>query len=552
MPRIRKQKNSNHSAEPFWLIGPYIRLSKEDDNADESESVINQKKIQTDFIESYFEPGTYKIVDFFVDDGLTGTDTSRPDFKRLEKCVETKEVNCVIFKSLARGFRNLGDQDRFLTTFIPTHGARFINMSSPHIDTYTDPKSVNGLEVPIRGMFNEQFAAQTSEEVRKTFDMKRKRGEFIGPFAPFGYIKDPNNKNKFLIDEEAAPIVRNIFHWFVNDGYSKKGIALKLNQMGILNPAAYKKAKGLKFHSPTSGLNDGLWSYTTITKILQNEMYIGTMVQGKYRTISYKVHKTVSVNEEEWYVVPNTHEPIIDQEIFDKAQHLHQKDTRTANGEKLVYLFSGFLRCADCKKAMHRKKSKNLVYYFCRSYTGKKICTKHTIRVDKLEVAILMILQQQIKLADRLSEEVERINSAPVVHRESKRLKLALKKSEKQLSEHSSAIDDLYLDWKNGDLTKEEYHRLKRKISEKIAQLEQSLVYLKEEMQVMENGIDSTDPYLSSFLEYRNIQKLNRGILTELVDTIWVHEGGEITVDLNFSDQYQRVIDYIESNQGNL
>ena len=558
MPRVRKSKKSDNRVELFWKIGLYTRLSREDDNEDESESVVNQDKILRDFAEEYFELGTYQIVHVFIDDGLTGTDTSRPEFQRLTECVEKKEINCVIFKSLARGFRNLGDQTKFIEEFIPIHGARFINMSSPFIDTYIDPKSSTSLEVPIRGMFNEQFAAQTSEEVRKTFDMKRKRGEFIGAFAPYGYIKDPENKNKLLIDEESASVVRDIFHWFVygeasneepqDKGLSKGGIVRKLNELGILSPLAYKHSKGINHQTPSAKKNDGLWSYITVSNILQNIMYIGTMVQGKSRVISYKIHTQIRTPEEEWYVVPNTHESIIDQELFNKAQSLHQRDTRTPAGKKEVYLFSGFLRCPDCNRAMHRKKASHHVYYHCRSYIDKKVCTKHTIRLDRLEYAILTTIQQQIALADKLCAEVERINTAPIVHRESKRLEISLKKAEQQSEHHKNASDDLYLDWKAGDITKEEYQRLKTKITEKITQLEENISYLKEEIAVMSNGIDSNDPYLANFLKHRNVKALTRGILIELIDTIWVHENGEITVDFNFAYQYQRIIDYIENN----
>ena len=316
MPRIRKDKMARSYAEPFWKIGLYIRLSREDDNEDESESVINQEKILRDFVDSYFEPGTYVIVDVFADDGLTGTDTARPNFKRLEGCIVRKEVNCMIIKSLARGFRNLADQQKFLEEFIPINGARFICTGTPFIDTYANPHSASGLEVPIRGMFNEQFAATTSEEIRKTFKMKRERGEFIGAFAPYGYKKDPNDKNSLIVDEEAAEVVKSIYHWFVNEGYSKMGIAKRLNQMGEPNPEAYKKKKGFKYNNPNSDKNDGLWSASTIARILQNEVYTGVMVQGRNRVISYKVHKQINVPEEEWFVVPNTHEAIIDRETF--------------------------------------------------------------------------------------------------------------------------------------------------------------------------------------------------------------------------------------------
>ncbi len=548
MSRIRKTGAARASAEPFWKIGLYIRLSREDSNEDDSESIINQEKILRDFVDAYFEPGNYVIADVFADDGLTGTDTARPNFMRLERCIVRKEINCMIIKSLARGFRNLADQQKFLEEFIPINGARFICTGAPFIDTYANPPSASGLEVPIRGMFNEQFAAVTSEEIRKTFKMKRERGEFIGAFAAYGYRKDPNDKNRLLIDEEAAEVVRSIYHWFVHEGYSKMGIAKRLNSMGEPNPEAYKKKKGLKYQNPNTSKNDGLWSASTVARILQNEIYTGVMVQGRHRVISYKVHKQIAAPKEEWFVVPDTHEAIIDKETFEKAQALHRRDTRTAPGKREVYLFSGFVRCADCKKAMRLKTARSLAYYACRTFTDKKTCSKHSIRQDKLEEAVLTALQVQIALVDKLSEEIERINNAPVINRENKRLALALKQAEKQQKQYHDASDSLYLDWKNGDITKEEYRRLKGKIAKQTAQLEQNISSLKEEMQSTADSIDTGDPYLAAFLKHRNIQTLNRGILVELVDTVWVHENGEITVDFNFADEYQRILDYIESN----
>ena len=545
MPRVRKDKTPGSYADPFWKIGLYLRLSREDENEDESASIINQEKILRDFVDSYFAPGSYVIVDVFADDGLTGTDTARPNFKRLEGCIVRKQVNCIIIKSLARGFRNLADQQKFLEEFIPVNGARFICTGTPFIDTYANPHSASGLEVPIRGMFNEQFAATTSEEIRKTFKMKRERGEFIGAFAPYGYKKDPNDKNSLIVDETAAEVVKSIYHWFVNEGYSKRGIAQRLNQMGEPNPEAYKKQKGLKYNNPNSSKNDGLWSASTIARILQNKVYTGVMVQGRHRIISYKVHKQINVPEDEWFVVPHTHEAIIDKGIFEKAQALHKRDTRTAPGKEKVYLMSGFVYCADCQKAMRRKTARNIAYYYCRSYSDKKICSKHSIRQDKLENAVLAALQMQISLVDQLAEEIERINNAPVINRENKMLFNSLKQAEKQLKQYRDASDSLYLDWKSGEINKDEYHRLKSKVAEQIPQLETNIAYLKEEMQASNGDMEAANPYLNAFLKHRNIQSLNRGIMAELVKAVWVHENGEITVDFNFTDSYQCIIDYI-------
>jgi len=287
------------------------------------------------------------------------------------KDIEDGRINCVVVKDLARAFRNYSDQGYFLETFFPTHNIWFITIGSPKIVSYLNPESVSGFDVPITSVMNDRYCKKTSDDIRRTFDMKRRKGEFIGAFAPYGYAKDPEDKNSLVIDEEAAQIVKDIFSWFVNEGYSKTGIAKKLNAIGVPNPAAYKKSKGMKYQSPQSGKNDGLWSSSTIKSILSNKTYIGYMVQGRYRIKSYKVHTQINVPEDEWYVVPNTHEPIIDSETFDKAQGLQQRDMRTAPEKREVYLFSGFLRCADCKKAMTRKASKNHVYYCCRTYRDK-------------------------------------------------------------------------------------------------------------------------------------------------------------------------------------
>lgn len=188
MARIRKLHKSEQSTEKkiIWKIALYIRLSKDDGN-DESLSVTNQRKILTEYVEHFFQ-GEYIIVDYYVDDGRTETDYDRPDFQRMIQDIELGKVNCVICKNLARAFRNYSDQGYFIESFFPLHSTRFITLSDPKIDTYLNPEAVSGMEVPIDGLMNDRFAAQTSNSVRRTFDNKRRNGEFIGAFAPFGYV----------------------------------------------------------------------------------------------------------------------------------------------------------------------------------------------------------------------------------------------------------------------------------------------------------------------------------------------------------------------------
>lgn len=555
MARIRKAVSSGvHSASRkiVWLIAAYIRLSREDGN-DESLSVTNQKKIIGEYLETFFE-GEFTLIDYYIDDGLTGTDYDRPDFQRMIHDMEAGKVNCIICKNLSRMFRNYSDQGYFLEKIFPMNKTRFITVSDPRVDSFLHPETLQGLEVPINGLMNDRFAAKTSHDVRDTFATKRRKGEFIGAFAPYGYKKAPENKNALIIDEEAAEVVRNIYQWFVYEGMSKNGIAHRLNDLGIAGPAAYKKSKGLNFCCPQGEKNDGLWSPSSVTTILKNKMYLGIMVQGKQTVISYKVHDKVAVPEEDWYMVPDTHEPIIEAELFQKAADLQTRDTRTAPSGRNLHLLSGFIRCADCKKAMTRQKTKNIVYYYCRTFRekSKNACTKHTIKEGVVIKAVLAAIQAQISLVDSLADVVEEINKSPIVKNESTRLTAMLHLRQKELDKVISIADGLYGDWKSGDISKEEYTRLKQKYSCKAEQLKVTIQNIQSECQVMAKGISKNDPYLTYFLKYKNIKELNRGILVDLVKNIYIHQGGEISIEFNFADQHRRIIESIENNQNEL
>lgn len=549
MARIRKLKTDEKSTikKVIWYIALYIRLSKDDGN-DESLSVTNQRKILTEYVEQIFQ-GEYVVVDEYIDDGKSGTDYDRPNFQRMIHDVETKKVNCVICKNLARAFRNYSDQGYFIESFFPLHGTRFITMGDPKIDTYLNPEAVSGMEVPINGLMNDRYAAQTSNSVRRTFDHKRRNGEFIGAFAPYGYAKDPADKNALIIDDEAAQVVKDIFKWYVygdgsgNKTLSKEGIARKLNEMGVPNPTLYKVKKGLKYKNPYAKENDGFWMGVSISRILKNKVYIGTMVQGRQRVISYKVHNAVRTSEEEWYQVENTHDPIIDQELFERAQELGEKDTRTAPGKKETYLFSGFLKCADCRKAMTRRASAGFVYYNCSTYKrkSKDKCTKHTMRLDKLENTVLLFIQKQIELIEGLEDAIKNINEAPAVQTKCDRLEHLLKLRERELEETDDLISGLYIDWKNGDITREQYRKLKEKFEKQESELKDAIEYIKDEIGTTEQGVSSDDPYLKVFLKHKNISELSQGILVELISSIYVHEGGEITIQFKAEDQYKRI-----------
>lgn len=389
-----------------WQVGLYIRLSK-DDGHKESLSVQNQRKILMDYLEHDFQD-PWVLVGEFVDDGLSGTDDSRENFQRLIAQVKAGRVNCVLCKTLSRAFRNYADQGYFLEELFPRCRTRFIALGSPRVDSYLDPEAVQlGLEIPINGILNDRYAAKTSADVRRTLDMKRRRGEFIGSFAPYGYAKDPEDKNRLVPDPEAAAVVREIFARCLA-GESRSAITAWLNAQKIPNPTAYKAGKGLRYARP-GPRTDGLWNQATVARILKNPVYAGVLVQGRQRVVSYKVHQTVPVPPEEWYQVEGTHEPLVPPALFQKVQE--QGVVRRAPGQAEPHLFAGLLRCADCGGAMTRRRARGTVYYHCSTYRrkSKTACTKHTIREDALLDQCAQALGTAALDRPLLLERVERV-----------------------------------------------------------------------------------------------------------------------------------------------
>ena len=534
-----------------WRLGKYIRLSKEDllRGRDESNSVINQRRLLEQYHQTHldeFYDGTEQ--DVYVDDGKTGTDTDREDFQRLLADVYSGRINCVIVKDLSRLSRNYTDAGNLIENLFVRLNVRFISLAEG-VDSYRNPDSVSNIIVPITNVMNDQYCYQTSKKIRQVFDMKRRNGEFIGSYAPYGYVKDPNDKHALLVDPEAAEVVKSIFALFLS-GMNKRGITYYLNDHGTLCPTAYKQQQGLKYNAPNAQGNP-MWSTITIDTILKNRVYVGDMVQGRQRVKSYKIHIQEKVPEEEWFIVENTHEAIIDRETFAKVQSLLKRDTRTAPKAKQLYLFSGFLKCADCGRAMSRIASKGIyVYYQCGTYKSlsKKACTMHSIKSDRLEAGVLFAIQQQVHLAITYSELVARINSAPLKKSKSKRLEDTIAAKEKELAKIMRYKQALYQDWKDGEITRNDYRHMSEDYEQQFEALTRIMQTLTAEQEQLENGVDAESPCLTAFLKYRNIDKLTREILGELIDHIKVYEGGNISVKFKYADEFRRIAEYIELN----
>lgn len=552
MGRNSRNKASEIAAEKkqavLWRIAVYIRLSREDGN-EESESVVNQKKILKEFLEQYFE-GKYEITDYYIDDGLSGTDDTRADFMRMVQDIEQKKVNCVVCKTLSRAFRNYSDQGYYLEYYFPQKNVRFISTGDPKIDTHLNPEVITGLEVPITGLMNDRYAAKTSSDIRRTFNTKRRNGEFIGAFPPYGYLKAPKDKNQLILDEDIVPIKRDILQMIVHDGMSMNGVAKRLNELGIPNPTAYKRSKGWNYCNPKVKENDGLWTGSTVRRVMLDKVNLGHMVQGKQRVVSYKVHDKIAVPEDEWFIKENTHEATFTQEEYDTMARLLARDTRAPTGKPILHLFSGFLKCKDCGKALQRKSAKEKVYYACRTYTekSKDKCTKHSIRLDLLEKAVLAAIQAQIALVDSLKDIVVEINQMPNIDTQSVRTRKLLSDRTQEVEKIRRIADNLYVDWKGGDISRTDYQRMKKKFEKQIDQIETVIMNLEEEQRRMDKSMNDENPLFTEILKLGNIEKLDRNLLVELVDTIYVHENKEITIVFRFQDELERIFEFVELN----
>ena len=551
MPRT-KNRGVQQSFSPSytirrWWLGEYIRLSKEDlkKGKDDSNSVKNQRDLLNDFYQKHIEE--FESVSEYVDDGHTGTDANREDFQRLLADVMSGKINCVVVKDLSRFARNYSDAGSLIDNLFVQMGVRFISLAE-NVDSFANPDSVSNIIVPITNVMNDNYCYQTSKKIRQVFDYKRRNGQYIGAFAPYGYIKHPKDKHKLIVDPDAAETVKLIFSLFLQ-GTSKRAIALHLNEHGVPSPSAYKLLKGLPVS--TRGYDEPMWGGRMIHAILTNPTYTGDLAQGRSRVKSYKVHQIETVPREEWVEVAGTHEAIIDYETFDKVQALLKRDTRTSPEGRKVHLFSGFLKCADCGRAITRCVSKNNhVYYACSTYKNRSrtACTMHSIKHERLEAAVLFGIQYQVHLAVSYSEAIARINSAPTKKSQSFRLDELITTKEKELAKITRYKQSLYQDWKDGEITQQDYRSMKADYERQVAALSDVLERLTAERAELANGVDNEHPALVAFMKYQNIDKLTREALIDLVDHIKVYENGNISVKCKFADEFRKIAEYIEIN----
>ena len=515
----------------------YIRLSREDGDKTESDSVVNQKRLLTHFADSQPDIESYQ---YYVDDGWSGANFNRPDFLRMMSDVYAQKVDCVIVKDSSRFGRNASESGRYIGEVFPRLRVRYIAVNDAIDSGRSQGVAIDFLNNSMRGMINEYYVAANSESIRSTLDMERRRGLFIGSFAKYGYHKDPDDHHKLLIDEEAADVVRRIYRMYLG-GSGIRTIVRWLNDNGIPNPSTYKCRSGLTFQSRAIGKSP-LWSDKTVRRILQDEMYIGNMVQGKNRKVSYKDKAVIPLPQEEWIRVRDTHEAIIGKEDFDRVQRMLQSGAKSSPISGEISLFSGLLRCANCGHALIKKVNRNpdktYVYYRCSTYCKcKGACSAHSIRYEKLYDTVLACIQKMVEIAVDADEVLQELQSK---HKNdnSVNLQTQIESQERELQRVKQMLADLYPDYKSGILNADQYLMNKEKYERQQQQLEANIDNLK----ASANDPDvppQTNDFVEHFKHHGNISTLTRPLLTELIEQITVHKDGALDITFNFRDTFE-------------
>ena len=367
-----------------YKTAAYIRISKEQYDKKESNSITNQKLIINNYIECNKD---LKLVDFYVDDGHTGTDFNRAGFKRLLQDIKSKKINTIIVKDLSRFGRNYIEVGNYLENIFCVLNVRFISILD-NIDTLKDELSE---VISIKNIINDYYSKDISNKVKSVLKSKKENGNFIGKSAPYGYLKDPNNKYKFIIDEESSKVVTKIFDMFLS-GSKITDIVKYLNKKNILPPGLYKIKNNISNYKRTDDMNN--WTTATVNRILKNRVYTGDLIQNKTSRINYRIHKIKNIDENEWIITYNHHEPIIDKEKFDKVQKILERKKGYYRSNDI---FAGYLKCADCGNSMTLRKAKDKEYYYCTSYVRNGKCTNHSIRKDKLYDIVLDTIRIKYK-----------------------------------------------------------------------------------------------------------------------------------------------------------
>jgi DNA invertase Pin-like site-specific DNA recombinase len=506
----------------------------------ESTSILNQKQLILDFVK---DKPDINIVSIRVDDGYTGTNYDRPAFQLMLDDIKAGKVNCVIVKDLSRFGREYINAGKYIDRLFPYYGVRLIAIND-HIDTITKNSS-DDFSITVKNLMNDNYCRDISIKIRSQLQVKRKNGEFIGAFAPYGYKKLDNKCKSLEIDEYPAGIVQDIFRWKL-DGMSQDAIARKLTEQGVLSPLEYKRSQGMRYKTGFKKNKHAKWTAVAVKRILINPVYVGTLIQGVRTRPNYKIKEVVVNKEEDWVIIENAHEAIISCKTYLLVQRLLELDTRTSPYEETVFPLAGLLVCGDCHSAMVRKTSssggKTYAYYVCSANKNDGVCSGHRISEEQLMRAVLVLLQEHIRLIVELDGCLQVIKEAPLRKINMKKAEDRLLKMDDEIERYRRLKISVYEDMKDGIISKTDFFDIRGQYDERIADALLAKEQLRREMDLYMNDASEPQKWMQEFLEYRNIQTLTRSVAVECIEEIAIFEDKKMEVVFTHAQNYTVIL----------
>lgn len=436
------------------------------------------------------------------------------------EAAKEKRFQTILCKSQSRFTRDMELVEKYIHGYFPIWGIRFVAVAD---NADTDVKG-NKKARQINGLINEWYLEDLSENIRMVFDMKRREGQYIGGFPVYGYQKDPRDKNRIIPDPEAADVVRQIFQWSL-EGHGKQNIAHMLNNRGVVNPARYKAERGWNCNHPV-GNDFGLWNKTMIWRILRNEMYTGTMVQGRTKKVSYKSKKLISMPPDQWIRVEGTHEAIISKELFDAVQQGMDLRSKT-DGSGEAHVLSGLVKCMDCGLTMSRnstplKNGRRRSYLRCSLYaqSGKqKLCSRHSVRLDEL----IDLVAERVRFYVQNYYSLKELNVKPKRDNRKEALERERKNLANQLEKHSRALKSLYVDKISGILGEDQFVELNQSFIEEKRRLELRQAQIDEELE-RRSAPDCKEDVMDRARKLLELETLPRELVVLLIEKIEIGE----------------------------
>lgn len=525
----------------------YCRLSKEDGDKLESNSIASQRAYCEDYIAR--QADMQVVREPIIDDGFSGVSFERDGFKILEEEIKKGKIDCIVVRDLSRFSRNYIDAGRYLEKIFPQLGVRFVAINDSYDSLTSNPQS-DSFILPFKNLINDTYCKDISVKIRSSLEIKQKSGEFVGSFCPYGYKRGTENRHQLVVDENASETVQMIFSMY-KDGFSISRIADRLNQMGTLSPMEYKQSCGIRYETIFKTRDTAKWTYKAVKRILCNAVYIGVLAQGKRGTPNYKVRVVQAKDETKWVKVENAHEPLISYEDFAAVTEMMKRDMRSSqDGE---HIFSGFLFCGDCGATMIRKtvpsKGKKYIYYVCSKNKSGKGCKAHSISAKEVEEKVFTAIHDQVELVINLEKALELIEDLSHKDRRVFNYETQITKLTEDIERYQRLKLRLYEDLTDGIVDKSEYFDFRERYTNIIEEKAQTKERLEKECKQAVGTGTTMRNWVTLFKEHENIEEINRRVLMSLVDRILIHENRVIEIVFKYKDEFEQALEYVLSFQ---